>query len=399
MNIKTINPNVHLVISDQNWLESSALDQLKQTATLPGMQCCVGMPDLHPGRGQPIGAAFISKDIIYPHLVGSDVGCGMGLWLLDTPIQKVKLDKWEKRLVGLDDEWVGDSTEWFEEKGLLSSEFNLPQATGKLGTIGGGNHFAELQAVHEVFDSSRFSSEGLTNQAVVLVVHSGSRGLGQTILHDHTTSHSGEGLTKGTALENCEFTRYLQRHDVAVKWAEVNRELIAHRFCERLGTQGRSLLDVTHNFVERLHSESASLMKLSAQADEKYWIHRKGATPANRGLVVIPGSRGSLSYLVAPRTDNIQQLALAAFSLAHGAGRKWSRGEARGRLEKRFQLKDLLRTSLGSRVICEQRNLLYEEAPQAYKNIDLVVNDLVEVELINVVASFKPLLTYKTRRS
>lgn len=206
-------------------------------------------------------------------------------------------------------------------------------------------------------------------------------------------------MTKAAAPGECELNKYLRRHDTAVKWAEVNRALIARRFREKLGVQGQPMLDITHNFVERLQGESAPLMNLPVDADANYWIHRKGATPANRGLVVIPGSRGSLTYLVEPRADNIRQLAWAAFSLAHGAGRKWNRGEARGRLEKCFQAKDLLRTPLGSRVICEQRNLLYEEAPQAYKNIDLVVNDLIEAGLINVVASFKPLLTYKTRRS
>jgi release factor H-coupled RctB family protein len=84
--------------------------------------------------------------------------------------------------------------------------------------------------------------------------------------------------------------------------------------------------------------------------------------------------------------------------LAHGAGRKWKRSDARGRLEKRYHVKDLETTKLGSRVICKSRDLLYEEAPQAYKDIDLVVDDLVKAGMVDVIASFKPLITYKTRK-
>jgi len=85
-------------------------------------------------------------------------------------------------------------------------------------------------------------------------------------------------------------------------------------------------------------------------------------------------------------------------TLAHGAGRKWKRSEARARLSDRFRAQDLVRTSLGSRVICEDKALLFEEAPQAYKDIDRVVADLVSAEAAHVIATLRPLLTYKTRR-
>jgi release factor H-coupled RctB family protein len=88
----------------------------------------------------------------------------------------------------------------------------------------------------------------------------------------------------------------------------------------------------------------------------------------------------------------------SAFSLAHGAGRKWSRSDSRGRLENRFSPKDLAHTELGSYVICEDKDLLYEEAPQAYKNIDVVIGDMVNAGLAEVIAVLKPLVTYKVRR-
>ena len=124
------------------------------------------------------------------------------------------------------------------------------------------------------------------------------------------------------------------------------------------------------------------------------WIHRKGAVATDSEFVVIPGSRGSLSYLVKPMGDGESH----AWSLAHGAGRKWGRSEARLRMRERFGRHQLVQTPLGGRVVCEERDLLYEEAPAAYKNIEAVIQDLVDSGLVSVIATFRPLLTYKTRK-
>jgi release factor H-coupled RctB family protein len=123
------------------------------------------------------------------------------------------------------------------------------------------------------------------------------------------------------------------------------------------------------------------------------WVHRKGAVAAEGEVVVIPGSRGSLSYLVKPIGDGPDH----AWSLAHGAGRKWARSETRLRMRERFAIPQLTETPLGGRVICEPRELLYEEAPAAYKNIEDVIQDLVKAGLVSVIATFRPLLTYKCR--
>jgi release factor H-coupled RctB family protein len=124
------------------------------------------------------------------------------------------------------------------------------------------------------------------------------------------------------------------------------------------------------------------------------WLHRKGAAPSTAGPVIIPGSRGAFTYIVTPNARSDK----SAFSLAHGAGRKWSRSDSRARIEKRFSVKELTRTELGSHVICEDKELLYEEAPQAYKNITIVIEDLVDAGLVDVLAVLKPLVTYKVRR-
>ena len=106
---------------------------------------------------------------------------------------------------------------------------------------------------------------------------------------------------------------------------------------------------------------------------------------AESNFVVIPGSRGSLSYLVKPIGDGESH----ARSLAHGAGRKWARSDARQRMRERFGMHQLVQTSLGGRVICEERDLLYEEAPAAYKNIEAVIQDLVAAGLVSVIATLR----------
>ncbi|NQZ58239.1 MAG: RtcB family protein, partial [Lentisphaeraceae bacterium] len=139
----------------------------------------------------------------------------------------------------------------------------------------------------------------------------------------------------------------------------------------------------------------ADIWHNSVKASERGWLHRKGAAPTDNGLVLIPGSRGSLSYIVKPIGDQHKN----AWSLAHGAGRKWNRADCRQRFRKPGSAQALKQTALGSCVICEDKNLLLEEAPEAYKDIQIVIEDMLEWGVIEVVASLRPLITYKTRRS
>lgn len=365
---------VRLIASSQNWIEGWAVEQLNQTALLPGMRLAVGMPDLHPGKGHPIGAAFLSEGVFYPFLVGNDIGCGMGLWKTSLQRRKIKLDRFVDKLDELDGSWNGDLSAWLETYNLEPSEYDQ-----SLGTIGGGNHFAELQKLESIQDELTFTSLGLDKEDVVLLVHSGSRGKGEAILRSHTEKYGAQCL-----LENTEEARqYLSEHDRALLWAKANRALIAHRFLSALSNEGECLIDINHNTVTQVTLNQSN-----------YWLHRKGASPADEGLVMIPGSRGSFSYLVKPVGEQTEN----AFSLAHGAGRKWKRSDAKGNLSGRFKAEDLTKTALGSRVICEDKDLIYEEAPQAYKNIDVVIQDMIEAGLIEVIAIYRPVITYKTRR-
>ncbi|MCF7977143.1 MAG: RNA ligase RtcB family protein [Chromatiaceae bacterium] len=362
----------HVIASADTWIEGEAVRQLEQTAALPGMRAAVGLPDLHPGKGYPIGAAFLAERL-YPALVGNDIGCGMGLWQTELPCHKLKPERAASRLTGLEGAWEGDLEQWRVQQGLEATAFD-----STLGTIGGGNHFAELQSVDAIHDRDRFEALHLDQDQLMLLVHSGSRGLGESILRATIDRHGHQGLEPNAEAA----PDYLQAHDKALHWAEANRRLIAERILDALGTDAERRLDVWHNLVQPVDWQG-----------ERLWLHRKGAAPADRGPIVIPGSRGTLSYLVQPSAETEVSLR----SLAHGAGRKWKRGEVRGRLSARQRPEDLLKTALGGQVICEDKELLYDEAPEAYKGIDRVVADLVEAGLCQVIATLRPVLTYKVR--
>ena len=432
------------LIAQESLVEEEAVKQMKSTAQLPRMRLVVGLPDVHPGKGFPIGSASVSEDVFYPHLVGGDIGCGMSLFQTSTKVKKLKLDAWADALHGLEQPWEGNASQWLEARGGEPTDHDAQT----LGTIGGGNHFAELQEVHEILNPEAWKALGLDEDQLFLLIHSGSRAYGESILRHHMDTFGPRGLL----VDSEEGKRYLEQHDKALIWARANRALIAHRFMSCLTQQpvttqckdstfdptadgSRRMLDVWHNFVSRKHfvspphTESASVSSTEATSSispetassssapsnaastseapsssidgktvgQSLWLHRKGAAPADQGPVVIPGSRGHYSYLVLPSSDN-KDLENAAYSLAHGAGRKWARGKALQLGQANSKKADSLTTTdLGSRVICENKDLLYEEVPAAYKEIEAIIADLKTFKLISVIAIFKPLITYKTR--
>ena len=370
--IQHLAEGVHLIASAQTWIEGKAIQQLHHTASLPGMRHVAGMPDLHPGRGYPVGAAFFSIGRFYPALIGNDIGCGMALWQTSLPRAKYSASKLEKKLGSIEGPL---DKHWQEYIASLCLPYSGHEAA--LGTIGGGNHFAELQAVDVIHEPTALDSAGLDKRKLLLLVHSGSRGFGQAILQRHIEAYNHQGLEERSSA--C--TDYLAQHEAALRYARANRQLIALRMLEQLRADGDCLLDIDHNLLSR---ETIN--------GETGWLHRKGATPATQGLVVIPGSRGDYSYLVKPLPS-----ASSLFTLAHGAGRKWMRSECKERLVPRYTLPQLSRTVLGSHVICADRELIYEEAPEAYKNVETVIDSLQSAGLIELVARLKPVLTYKTR--
>ncbi|KAJ3087886.1 hypothetical protein HK102_010067 [Quaeritorhiza haematococci] len=373
-------PTVVRVLANRSFVDQEAVAQLKTTSTLSGVELAVGMPDLHPGGKHPVGCTFGTSRYIYPALIGNDIGCGMALYALTgLSADDIKPDKFADKLRGIESAWDGDTKAWLAEVGVEPTDYDA-----SLGTIGGGNHFAEITVVEKVKDAERFEQAGLSERTAYLLVHSGSRGLGQSILESHTKQHGTKGLEIGTP----DFDAYMKQHETACKWARRNRELIAHRILSALNYQGasRKILDIWHNNVcEKSFEDGRTL-----------WLHRKGAAPSDQGLVVIPGSRGAYSFLVLPEGGQETN----AYSLAHGAGRKWTRTKAQTQLRQKYRGsrgKELLQqTRFGGAVVCEDPALLFEEAPEVYKQVEDVVEDLSE--FCKVVAILKPLVTYKLRK-
>src|SRR5262249_12111605 len=265
-----IENQVRLFASAKSRIEGEAVHQLYATAKLEGVRLAVGFPDLHPGKGTPVGAAFVTEGVIYPHLIGGDIGCGMALFKTDLVRRDVKLDRWTKLQFNLEHRWDEEVSGFLAEHDLDSTDFDTA-----MGTIGGGNHFAELQAVEKVLDAVEFKKLNLGKEQLVVLVHSGSRGLGESILRAHAEQHFGEGVEADSLAAG----EYLRGHDFAVRWAKANRELIVRRFVATLGAEAECLWDSCHNSIAGRDN-----------VNETVWLHRKGAVAAEGDFVVIPGS-------------------------------------------------------------------------------------------------------------
>jgi release factor H-coupled RctB family protein len=362
---------VRVIASPEIWMEGDAVQQLNATAQFPGMLRCVGMPDMQPGKGSPSGAAFLSE-VVFPSLVGSDGGCGVGLHLTSLLARKARPEQIAEQLDGLDSPWDGDTNEW------LGYSFTEPTAfDASLGTPGHGNHFIEIQQVEEVFDQDLFNSIGMDKRNLHLTIHSGSRGLGESILREYA-AHSG---AEGVSVDSEAGQHYIKRAAHAMTWAVANRQLCAFRVMNALGGENRQLIDTWHNSVTETFVGGC-----------RCWLHRKGAAPADKGPVIIPGSRGDLTYVVSPVGEHADTL----WSLAHGAGRKISRADARGKLDELYKNKDMRKNRWGGRLVCGDKSLLWEEAPECYKPINTVINSMVDAGLIIIVATLRPVVTFKT---
>ncbi|MCK7615471.1 RNA ligase RtcB family protein [Roseibium sediminicola] len=351
--------------SDRSWIEGAAEEQLTFVAGMAGVSSVAAFPDLHPGKYGPVGSAILA-DRIYPQLIGNDIGCGMSLYALDLPARKLRLDKAAAKLRQLEGVWTGNAGARLAGEDLPTDLHN--QA---LGTIGGGNHFCELQVIDEVTDGALLEAAALRKGDLVLLVHSGSRSLGTAVF--------GSVLDRFDGLDpnSPDGKAYRAAHDQAVRWAALNRELIAERAAKALRCDLRIVADAPHNLVED-HAGGI--------------LHRKGAARVDQALVPLAGSRDALSYLLAPCREQAEALA----SLAHGAGRKYDRRSMTGRAGGTRSDRDSLgRTSFGGLVVCEDRQLLIEEAPAAYKDPAQVLKDLQSAGLAAPVAALKPLVTYK----
>lgn len=358
--IINLDKKIVLITNQKNWLEHTALTQLQKVANLKGVVKAVGLPDLHAGKS-PIGIVLKTEGILYPHIVGNDIGCGMGLFQTGIKKKQYKQERWLTKLNHIKS----------LEKIPVIHEYEQECPIYDLGTLGGGNHFAEFQVIDSIEKEADFGKLGIENTDIMLLVHCGSRGYGQQILKEFLNFD-------GLEAKSPQAEEYIAKHDTALVWAQRNRLEVAYKLTAQLGydKEPKKIIDCMHNYLEK---------------KENCYIHRKGAVSAQCDFAVIPGTRGSLTYLVKPGKNTAYSLD----SLSHGAGRKWARSLCYGRMKEKYTTQTVRETALKSRVVCHDSKLLFEEAPEAYKNISHVIDSLLEYELIEVVATLKPLITVK----
>ncbi|MGV6839834.1 MAG: RNA ligase RtcB family protein [Planktomarina sp.] len=352
---------LHHFYSAASWVEGRAITQAEEVCKWPGVTHVATFPDLHPGRYGPVGAA-ITADRIFPQLVGGDIGCGMSVFLLDLDRRKLKLEKAAKRLRTL-----GDPYDPLED---IPASYQ--GETASLGTIGGGNHFCELQEVESVTPGV-----GVSKGQMLLMVHSGSRGFGAGLFQSIK-----DRWADGFDPESEAGQVYIDMHDKAMEYAALNRHLIALRAARSLRAKMTPFCDAPHNFLS---------------FEDGMWLHRKGsASTAVGGLIPLAGSRQSHSYLMTPLRDAPAQ---ALASMAHGAGRKYDRSSMHGRVRaKRSDVASMERNPFGGRVICEDKDLLVEESGCAYKSAAQVSKDLADAGIAEIAATLRPIITFKKVR-
>lgn len=434
-----------------------SLSQLAEAAMLPGVVSpVIGMPDIHEGFGLPIGGVLATKDLISVGAVGMDINCGVRLLtskiiyspalfspeLFRTLINKIQREipvgvggERRETLAGLklEDVVVGgaqlaiekgygtkEDLDSIEEGGKLKDarfEALTPKAISRarkeVGTLGSGNHFIEFQKVDRIFDQKIASEFGLFQNQLCLMLHSGSRALGHQICTDYTEIFWGikdkyhlEIPRKGLAalpLEAREAQDYFAAMAASVNFAFANRQvmtnLIRKIFADFFQKDSKLnlLYDVAHNIAKwEEHQSTVS----SKQKTVKVLVHRKGATralPAGHPLLpekfkktgqpaIIPGSMGTASYILV----GTPKAAETFFSVNHGAGRLMSRGEAfRSISKQKFE------DSMGKVIYNLPFNRIADEAPDAYKDIDEVIETLVEAGITEKVAKLTPLAVIK----
>lgn len=351
-----------------SWIEGAATHQLQEVSALAGMISVAGFPDLHPGKYGPVGMVALSERL-YPQLIGNDIGCGMSFFELSLPLRKFKVDKAAEQLRRMEQIDLGDLA-----GRLAEHDLSPDMCPHSLGTIGGGNHFCEIQAVDEIFTDEAAGLFG--RQTLYLLVHSGSRSVGAELFGQ--TLDAGAVLRDGIAPGSSAAEEWLLKSAECVRWASLNRQMVAERAAQALRADVALVADVPHNLVR---ATSAGL------------LHYKGAAAIGDGTVApIAGSRATRSYLVRA----LAGAEASHWGISHGAGRKYDRKAMHGRAGANRSERDALRLSdWGGVAICDDRDLLIEEAASAYKDAAKVVADLHAFGLVEPLAAMKPLVTYK----
>lgn len=436
------------------------ITQVINVATLPGIQkYSIAMPDIHWGYGFPIGgvAAFdYDTGIISPGGVGYDINCGVRMIKthLDYDSIKDKIDNLANALFNSIPSGVGSSgaivlkkkelmdvlkkgAAWAVEKGFGSksdldkienngnldfdpdsddiSSKAIERGLDQLGTLGAGNHFLEIQKVDTVFLPDIADKLGIFKNQIIIMFHTGSRGLGYQICDDYlhlfrNTVHKYNIKLKDPQLisvpiNSPEGKKYFNAMSGAANFAWANRQVITGLISKAFESVFKKsahdlgidvIYDVSHNIARMEEHEVDGKIK-------KLCVHRKGATralPAGHKLlpdglkqigqpVLVPGDMGRASFILIAKENSKE----AFYSCAHGAGRLLSRSQAMKQGKKRNLFDEL--ASQGVIVKVHSKKLLAEEAPFAYKDAEDITEVVQKAGLASRVAKLKPVAVVK----
>ncbi|HEX4813220.1 MAG TPA: RtcB family protein [Nonomuraea sp.] len=428
-----------------------ALDQVAAVATLPGIvEASYAMPDMHWGYGFPIGGVAATDvaagGVVSPGGVGFDISCGVRLLLAEPHVDDLRrrlgalmdaLDATIPRGMSKGAVWHLRGPDELEEILAGGARYAVERGHGEpgdldrcedggaiagadpaaigsrarergarqVGSLGSGNHFLEVEAVSDVYDETIAEAYGLWPGRVCVLIHSGSRGLGHQVCTDSVRTMQAAMSRYGISVpdrqlacapvESPEGRAYLSAMAAAANYGRANRQLLGQAarraFAGAVGHDGLTLLyDVSHNLAKLETHEVDGMPR-------RLCVHRKGATPAlppgHQDLppdlrpvgqpVLVPGSMGVGSYVLAGVPD-----APAFASACHGAGRRLSRHQA-----VRTTRAEALRAELaqaGIAVRGASARGLTEETPQAYKDLDAVVEACVRAGLARKVAKLAP---------
>ena len=436
------------------WLYNDrSLTQLQETAMLPDLVSPVlAMPDMHEGYGIPVGGVMVTHGLISSGAVGMDINCGVRLLRTNLEFEEILFTKEVLQLfcrtveriipagkggrtreslprIKLRDVIIHGSqhllkagyatdldVEHTEELGKLKgagfealSNTALRRAEKQLGTLGSGNHFIELQKIAEIFDVPVAAAYGLRLNQIVIMIHSGSRALGHQTCLDYSKVFYQQGSRYGIKvptrdlaalpIDTPEGSQYYAAMAAAVNFAFANRQLMTYQIRNLVNKLwGKKLKQKIT--VETVYDVAHNIAKWEEHHGQIVLVHRKGATralpaghpqnpPAYQTTghpVLIPGSMGAASYVLV----GTQKAGESFYSVNHGAGRMMSRTQARRSIKK-----DEFEQTMRQIVYNKPFHVIADEAPQAYKDIEVVIETLVEAGLVKKVAKLMPLAVVK----
>ncbi|MGQ9887726.1 MAG: RtcB family protein [Aggregatilineales bacterium] len=375
-------------------IDQSAFDQMEAAMRLPVAVAGALMPDAHAGYGLPIGGVLATAGVVIPYAVGVDIACRMRMTVFAEQPQVIdqRGGQFKKALVehtrfGAGAAWerqrraeheVMDDPDW-EAMPLLRSLKDT--AYEQLGTSGAGNHFVEWGVLRLQRDDAELGLAA--GSYLALLSHSGSRGVGHRIanhfselaMSQHRELSRELRYLSWLSLSSAEGMKYWLAMHLAGRYASANHQVIHQRLARALDLEARAVIENHHNFAWR---ETLPAPDGFANREREVIVHRKGATPAGKGVLgIIPGSMADAGYVVRGRG-----VVEALRSAAHGAGRMLSRKAAK---------ESITRTARDQYL--KERNVVLiggglDEAPQAYKPIDAVI--AAQAELVDVIGRFEP---------